>query len=296
MRALVCSIGTERSRATLGFGAQVAAALEASTTLMGIVQTPQQRERVRQAMAEVQQWLMDQALPVEVDIRWDEATRRGDEAEPVFLRELDSGHYDLVALGALGKLRSWRAFLASVAVHVLEHAHCSVLLIQGDPGPVERVLIGTAGHPKSRAAVRMGALLSCATGAAATLLHVMDAVPSMYTGLDRMDEDLSDLLQTETDEARELRWAAQVLEEQCYPGEIKLRRGVVVEELLEEAREGSFDLVVIGSSKAGRGLMRYLLGDVTRQVVTHAEVPVLVVHPDTDVPLPGKRPALSPAG
>ncbi len=296
MRVLVCSIGTERSQATLGFGAEVAAALQASTVLMGVVRTPQQEERVGKAMAEVGQWLEGQNLPVVLDLRRDTAAVRGDEAEPIFFRELSTGQYDVVALGALGNQRSWRPFLTSLAVRVLERADCSVLLIRGEARPLERVLICTAGHANSRAAVRMGALLSCATGSAATLLHVMDTVPSMYTGLDRMDEDLADFLQTDTNEAREIRWAAQVLEEQCYPGEIKLRYGVVADQILEESRTGGYDLLVVGSSRAARGLMRYLLGDVTRQIVTHADLPVLVVHPGTHVPLPPKAPGVAPAG
>jgi nucleotide-binding universal stress UspA family protein len=280
MRVLLCTIGTDKSHATLAFGAEVAAALRASTVLLGVVRTPGQDGRARRAIAEVERWMADQGLPVEVDIRWDEAAIRGDEAEDAFVRELESGTYDLVALGGLGKQRSWRAFFASVAVRVLERARCSVLLIQGKPRALERVLICTAGHAHSRAAVRMGSRLSCQTGAKATLLHVTEAVPSMYTGLDRMDEDLTDLLQANSDESREIRWAAELLETECRPAEIKLRHGVVTDEILEEQRTGDHDLIVIGSSKASRGLMRYLLGDVTRQVVNHAECPVLVVHPD----------------
>jgi nucleotide-binding universal stress UspA family protein len=280
MRVLLCTIGTERSRATLAFGAEVAAALRASTVLLGVVRTPREEKRARQAIAEVERWMADQGLPVEVDIRWDEAAVRGDEAEGTLVRELESGQYDLVALGALGKQRSWRAFFASVAVRVLERARCSVLLIQGEPRALGRVLICTAGHAHSRAAVRMGSRLACATGAKATLLHVTEAVPSMYTGLDRMDEDLADLLQANSNEGRGIRLAAELLEAECRPAEIKLRQGVVTDEILEEQRKGGHDLIVIGSSRVSRGLMRYLLGDVTCQIVNHAECPVLVVHPD----------------
>jgi nucleotide-binding universal stress UspA family protein len=287
MRALVCTIGTERSQATLAFGAQVAGALGATTKLLGIVRTPQEEERARQAIAATQEWLAGQQLPVEVDIRWDAPKVRGDEAETTFVRELTSGQYDLVALGSLGKQRSWRALLGPVAVRVLEQARCSVLLIQGEPRPVEEVLICTAGHEHSRAAVRMGAVLSCAVGAAATLLHVTDAVPSMYAGLGRMDEDLADFLQSNTVEGRELRWAAEVIEAQCQPAEVKLRQGAVTEEILTETEEGDYDLLVIGSSKAAGSLMRLLLGDVTLQLVNRAERPILVVHPETAVPSVG---------
>ena len=48
-----------------------------------------------------------------------------------------------------------------------------------------------------------------------------------------------------------------------------------VDEILAEVQEGDFDLVVIGAQVA-EGLIRYLLEDVTHQVVANIDRPVLV--------------------
>lgn len=57
----------------------------------------------------------------------------------------------------------------------------------------------------------------------------------------------------------------------------RLRHGLVVPELLMELRQAAYDLVVAGSSPAGDLLRTYMLGNVTREIVNHAEWPVLIM-------------------
>ena len=57
---------------------------------------------------------------------------------------------------------------------------------------------------------------------------------------------------------------------------MRLRHGIVVDQVFEEAREGNYDLIVTGTSRA-RGLLRhYIMGDLTRSILNHANCPVLV--------------------
>ncbi|MFN2278232.1 MAG: universal stress protein [Candidatus Promineifilaceae bacterium] len=46
--------------------------------------------------------------------------------------------------------------------------------------------------------------------------------------------------------------------------------------MLNEARDGAYDLLVIGSHQA-RGWQRFLLDDLAHQIVVQADRPVLVV-------------------
>jgi nucleotide-binding universal stress UspA family protein len=124
-----------------------------------------------------------------------------------------------------------------------------------------------------------GAAIACGAGAQATVLHVVDALPSMYTGLEQMEETLAELLQSDTGKSRELKWAAQVVKAECDISELKLRRGIVADEILREGRMGDYDLIVLGSSRSAGGLVRALMGDLAREIVTRAERPVLVIRP-----------------
>jgi nucleotide-binding universal stress UspA family protein len=61
---------------------------------------------------------------------------------------------------------------------------------------------------------------------------------------------------------------------------LKQRHGVAADEILREALEGGYDLIVIGASGTGGRLKEWLLGNVTREVVEHAPCSVLVVKRD----------------
>ena len=58
--------------------------------------------------------------------------------------------------------------------------------------------------------------------------------------------------------------------------ELMLKEGHVVEEILKMAREGNFDLIVIGARGISK-LKEILLGSVSYGVTIHAPCPVLVV-------------------
>jgi nucleotide-binding universal stress UspA family protein len=272
MKMLVCTIGSKQHKNTLNFATAVARALAADTTLLGVVDRKRETEQLEQVLAKVAQDLAEAHLPVQLQVE-------AGNAEDIVMAELEQAAYDLVAIGALGGRRSRRAFFDSVGMRIIERAQSSVLLIKGNRPGLSRLLICASGTERGHPSVWAGASLACGAGAQATVLHVVDALPAMYTGLEQMEETLAELLESESDMARELRWAAQVVRDECEISELKLRRGIVADEILQEGQKGDYDLIVLGSSRSASGLVRVLLGDLTREVVSRALRPVLVVRP-----------------
>jgi nucleotide-binding universal stress UspA family protein len=272
MRILICTIGSKRRKSTLRYASKVAEALTADTTLLGVVDKKRRVEELEQTLQEVALSLSERELPVQVRVEV------GD-AEDIVIGELETTPYDLVVLGSLGRKRSHRRLFGSVAMCIVERAQTSVLVYRGDRSRLSRILICTSGTEQGHQAVWAGASLACGAGAQATVLHIVDAMPSMYVGLEKMEETLAELLQSATERSRELTWAAQVVKSECEISELKLRRGIVADEILRESQEGDHDLIVVGSSMAVGGLVRALLGDVTREIVSRAQCPVLVVRP-----------------
>jgi nucleotide-binding universal stress UspA family protein len=102
----------------------------------------------------------------------------------------------------------------------------------------------------------------------------------MYTGLEQMEETLAELLQSDTDIARELKWAAEEVKKNgSVSSDLELRRGYAADEILREGQVGDYDVIVLGSSRYAGGIVRVLMGDLTREVVGRAQRPVLVVPP-----------------
>lgn len=272
MRMLICSVGSKQCKVTLRFGAEVAKALSTDTTLLGMVEKGRKGKQLQGALNKVAQELADLGLPVQVRFE-------AGHAEEIVMNELEQNTYDLVAVGALSSQRSRHAPLDLVGMRIIEWGAASVLVIKGDRPTLSRVLICSSGTEHSRPSVRMGAAVARGAGAQVTLLHVTDPMPIMYTGLERMEQTLEEFLQTDTKEARELKWAVGVVETECQIEELKLRRGIVTDEILREGQVGDYDLIVLGSSRAAGGLVRVLMGDVTRKVWSRAQRPVLIVRP-----------------
>jgi nucleotide-binding universal stress UspA family protein len=272
MHMLICSIGSKRRKSTLRFAKEVARALAARATLLGVVYGKGEPEELEQFLGEAASELQEDGIEISVRVE------KGN-PEDVVISEMQAAAYDLVTLGALGTKRSHHRFLSSVAMRIIERAESSVLVVKGDRPSLSRVLICASGAEVGHLPVWAGAAVACGAHAKATVLHVVDALPSMYTGLEQMEETLTELLRSDTAKSRELKWAAQVVKAECDISELKLRRGIAADEILREGKYGDYDLIVIGSSRSAGGIVRALMGDLTREIVTRAERPVLVVRP-----------------
>jgi len=272
MKMLLCTTGSHKREATLGFGISVAQALSADLTLLGVAKNKSHVAALAEELERLASRLITEGLPVQVRVLTGEA-------EQVVLQEIEHETYDLVALGALAEQRSRKRFFDPVVVRIIDQARTTVLAIKGGRTSLSKVLICASGTEHGHLSIWAGAALACSAGAKATVLHVVDALPAMYVGLEQMEETLAELFQSETEMARELRWAAQVIKAECEVSEVKLRRGIVVDEILQEGQEGDYDLIIVGSSQVGGGLRRALMGDLASEIVTRAQRPVLVVRP-----------------
>jgi nucleotide-binding universal stress UspA family protein len=272
MKMLLCTIGSKRRQVTLEFGAQVAKALAADVSLLGVTDREEKLAELSEFLEKAAADLAESGVPARVQVL------RGD-AEAVVLEEMKRTLYDMVVLGALAGKRSRRRFLNSVGMHIIERATTSVLLVKGERTRLSKVLICASGTEYGHLSIWAGAALACAAGAKATVLHVTEAMPAMYVGLEQMEETVAELMQSDSAMARELRWAAQVVKAECEIAEFKLRRGIVPDEIVEEATAGDYDLVVMGSPRSAGSLVRAMLGDIPREVVTRVQCPVLVMRP-----------------
>ena len=159
---------------------------------------------------------------------------------------------------------------------IIKQSEIPVLLVRKSSENLDRMLVCTGGLEISEPVVSLSARLAGQVGMQATLLTVSAPVPSMYTGMDEMEETLEEVLETETPLSLHLRKSAEMLTKSGINAEIKVNHGDVVEAILEEAGSALYDLVVLGSTE-GWTLRGLLLGNVTQQIINRAPCAVLVV-------------------
>jgi nucleotide-binding universal stress UspA family protein len=280
MRILLCVAGMPYAKAAVSFGSIIAGLTNSSITLLHVARSEKRQAAGERALVAAREMLPE----LTVDMR----IRLGEPIEEI-LAEVQEGSYDLLIIGARQGGGLKQQLLGSVAQKVVRRASTSVLVARrvgpvlstGEGLSLKRVLICTGGLDVSVPVIETGAWLSSEANAQATLLHVTSSTPGMYTGLNRVEETLLELLQTNTPAAQHLRHGAEILNQQQVIAELRLRRGIAADEILHEANEGDYDLIVIGTSGAAGPLKGWLLGNVTKQVVERASCSVLVVKQET---------------
>ena len=205
--------------------------------------------------------------------------REGRAASEILL-EAGSLGADLVVVGARGQSTVDRILLGSVSSEVVDHAHCPVLVVRTDG--VQRVLVATDGSADALRAVDFLGGPGPFGSATFRVLSVTDPGMPWWTGVSPVDgmiaaEVYGDMVDIARQQARETAaHAAERLGSEVTVEEAGHRGGGVPSAIIAEATAWNADIVVVGSR--GLGLVRRtLLGSVSRDVLHHAPMSVLIV-------------------
>jgi nucleotide-binding universal stress UspA family protein len=211
------------------------------------------------------------------------------------VREAQEGGYDLVVVGEGPDHNLVTRFVqGSTAIRVVEHAPCPVIVAKGKIGSLRRILLCDSGSQDPsvglKASLRIeeagpsvlcrftrGLLDLCDGAGEIVVLHVMSQM-SAGPGVrgKQLRSDMETLIEERAPEGQLLGRDIEALARLGLGARARVRHGLVVEEILEEARLGDYDLVVIGAHR-GQGWQRILLDDLTHRIVVELDRPVLVV-------------------
>lgn len=197
---------------------------------------------------------------------------------PEIVQVAQKGQYDLVILGDRPGHRLIKRLLGPTADRVIAHMPCPVLIARKDASTLDRILLCEGGREPSlleRLQARLDPLLRVA--AEITVLHVMSQITAApgVAGWE-LRADAAELMAKHTREGELLTHDAEVLQAIPLHLQAKVRHGLVVDEVVAEAKHEGYNLVVIGAHQ-GRGWERYLLDDLAHQIVTKIDTSVLVI-------------------
>ena len=269
MRMLICSDGTPQGESATRLGGALAGPLSAETTLLGIAEKPGDEQALRDALEKQADSLRAVGVAPQIVVS-------GGEPVPQIVDQTTKTKYDLVVIGARRTGSTGPYWRSEKTYEVIKSISPPVLVAIGEWAQLKRFLVCTGGKEFIGEAVQLTGRLAGTVGASVTLVHVMAEPPAIYADLVRMEEDVERLLESKSELGRNLRSQKQDLEKMGVPAEVRVRHGIVVDQVFTEVREKSYDLIVTGSSQA-RGLLRhYIMGDLARSILNHANCPVLV--------------------
>ncbi|UCG24307.1 MAG: universal stress protein [Chloroflexota bacterium] len=269
MRTLICIRQLPYAGNTVSFGGLIAGLEQSPITLMTVVSDETQSADADSELEQACRLINGHGVETKIRIGAPKAE---------ILKEAQEGSYATIVVGAHDAASMLEALLGSVTDKVAGKADATVLVVRGErTSELKKVLVAIGGQKMNHKVVEVGARLSSLAQATVTVLFVTNPVPTMYTGLDEIEETLTELLKTDTPIARYLRWSAQYLADQGVAADIEVAQGVASDEIMRVARQGDYDMVVIGAAGAPGPIRRLFVDQVTPHVVERAPCPVLVV-------------------
>jgi nucleotide-binding universal stress UspA family protein len=252
--------------AVAAYIAQVAARMKASVHLLIAADT--------QKVLDAAVGSLEEARPALAEVELTTASVLDDPVKAMQAAQAEQA-YEMMLVGVPRRRRLIPSNFRLLSNRLIKRSLVPVMLVRNVSKKLDRMLVCTGGIKVSNRVVVLSAKLAGEADLSATLMTVLDAVPSMYTGMDEIEETLPEILTTDTPLAQHLRTSAEVLTGRGIDAEVKVRHGDVVEAILEEVAEGAYDLVVMGATEGG-SLRGMLLGNVSQQIINRSPCAVLI--------------------
>jgi nucleotide-binding universal stress UspA family protein len=255
-------------------GTRIAKAMASTVDVLALARTSERREVSDEEIESAAREL--QASNIDVSVY-----HRPGLLEPELLGQADAVDYDLIVVGSRGRRGIRRLLAGSRACAILGGAATSVLVVKGrERGPVSTILACSAAGPASSETVRFAARLARALGASVTLLHVMSQVALEEGANDAdLEAQADELMERRAREGVHIEEMLRILRDAKVEAAAAVRHGLVVDEIVAEARHGHFDMLVIGAHTSP-DIVGLLSSDLSQQIMLAANRPILIVHQD----------------
>ena len=136
-----------------------------------------------------------------------------------------------------------------------------------------RILVALDGSEAARKALQAALVLARTHGARLHALGVEERLHRYAATVGEVEEAKEE---QNSFFAQVMDWAQRLAAEQGVPLTTEVRTGHAAQQIVRTAREGGFDLIVLGAKGHSR-IHDFLLGSTTDRVIDHAPCSVLVV-------------------
>src|SRR5215813_90055 len=243
MKILICSDGMPASENAIDLAALLVGPLNPQITLLGIAEKSSDERPLREALERQAQSLWTQSARPNIVVHAGEPVRE-------ILDQTANTSYNLVIVGARWTGATGQYWRSERTYEVIKAIQPPVMVAIGERKELKRFVVCTGGKEFIERAVQFTGKLASAVGASVTLVNVMAEPPAMYADLVRLEENVDQLLQSNSELGTNLRRQKRELNRLGVSAEVHLRHGIVIDQVFEEVRAGNYDLIVTGTSQA----------------------------------------------
>lgn len=272
---LVATNGYSRTWPGIEYAAWLAGVMRAPVTLIGIIEQ-KQRPNIDEEIHPLEDvFSRAVALFQEKELEYHLEIHEG-LAEEVIPRKAKEKDF-LTVVTPLGRPPLRRLVLRRSFHQLMADITGPVLYVPSACIPPMHIIICLGGLGYGIAAENLGLEIASRIKAPVTFLHVVPPIDLDYPESRTVRDNWDHLGDTDTLLGRTLRSALDEAQKRGIKANLKLRQGIVIEEILSELKQGEYDLVCMGSPYSGHGLRQFYAPNVTAEVAEAIGCPVLTV-------------------
>lgn len=272
---LVATNGYSRTWPGIEYAAWLAGVMRAPVTLIGIIEQ-KQRPNIDEEIHPLEDvFSRAVALFQEKELEYHLEIHEG-LAEDVIPRKAKEKDF-LTVVTPLGRPPLRRLVLRRSFHQLMADITGPVLYVPSACIPPTHIIICLGGLGYGIAAENLGLEIASRIKAPVTFLHVVPPIDLDYPESRTVRDNWDHLGDTDTLLGRTLRSALDEAQKRGIKANLKLRQGIVIEEILSELKQGEYDLVCMGSPYSGHGLRQFYAPNVTAEVAEAIGCPVLTV-------------------
>ncbi len=271
---LIATNGFKATWAAIEYGAWLARLITAKVTLLGVHEklsfaTGEDPHPLENIFSKAEELFQETGVEYKVELR------SGD-AEHVLPEKANEGDF-LTVVSPLGRSRL-RHWLTGRSCRVLmEQIKGPILYVPAIRLPLQRLLISSGGLGYEVDAESLAFQVATTSRADVTILHVIPPTDLDYPTTRNVRKHVQDLQDTDTVLGRSLRKGLDIARAEGLNAKLIIRQGIVVEEILDEVKQGDYDMVCMGSHYSAHALRQLYTPNITAEVAESVNCPLLTV-------------------
>lgn len=257
MKLLVCTDGTDTSIQSTGLVLKIGFPKDTRITVLGVSENIDHLETITAAMDQIN-------LSLGSNFILDRKIRNGDPLAEIMSEAIETA-YDLVVVGGgRSQLDLLHPKLGSTTSKLARKLHSHFLVARNIPPQITNVLFCAGNWAHTGNTMKLGGTWISNISPKVTILHVLSSAETSDTKAKNVIKQASHQLHN-----------AGVISDI----EPRIRRGLVVEEVLKELADGPYELLVVGAHyQPGQDRWQgTLLDDVTDQLLNKSNCSVLII-------------------